>query len=109
MTYEEALKIATEEEYYNDIDALSRCRLVLAGEYAFRSTELIEILREKPAIVDKLRELVKSDTAAERKWGKTEKGIREMEITRTLKLIDKVSSAVRSRIDILRGEAQNNY
>lgn len=90
---------------------LSKIRLWLAGEYAYLNNDLIGVLMEKPDMWDKIRyqESVKSDTAAERLWERTEMGRKETLIRHKLKSIDKLSSAIKTRIDVLEGESRNNY
>jgi len=90
---------------------LSDIRLKLAGEYAFINSQLIQIRMRKPDIWKKLRYdgETKSDTAAERKWQATEDGLGETICVMKLREIDKLMSAVKSRLDVLFGEAHNSF
>ena len=90
---------------------LSKMRVWLAGEYAYINSQLIGILMKKP---DKWKEIryngqTKSDTAAERMWQATEEGLQETIYRMNLKTIEKLSSAIKSRMDVLMGEAKNQY
>lgn len=90
---------------------LSECRLWLAGQYAYLNNQLIGILKNKPQVWNEIRYSgkVKSDTAAERLWEMSEMGLKEMEINKTLKSIEKISSAIKSRLDTLQGELRNQF
>src|SRR5690242_17396016 len=90
---------------------LSEMRSWLAGEYAYINSQLIGILMKKP---EKWKEIrysgdVKSDTAAERIWQATEEGLKETIYRMQLKTIEKLSSAIKSRMEVLMGEAKNQY
>jgi hypothetical protein len=90
---------------------LSEMRAWLAGEYAYINSQLIGVLMKKP---EKWKEIrysgeVKSDTAAERIWQATEDGLQETILRMKLKTIDKLSSAIKSRMEVLMGEARNQF
>lgn len=90
---------------------LSEMRLWISGEYAYLNNQLIGILMRKP---EKWREIryngeVKSDTAAERTWQATEDGLNETILRMKLKTIDKLSSAIKTRLEVLLGEARNQH
>ena len=79
----------------------------LSGEYAFICGQLEEILSSKPAVWNELRKDVKSDTACERVWENTKKGIDETGLRLRLKAMDKMSSALKSLINLATGELRN--
>lgn len=81
----------------------------LGGQYALQNARLTAILTIKPAIWNELRKSVKSDTATERVWEATGQGIEEMKLRAELKSIEKMMSATKSRIEVLEGEARNQY
>lgn len=84
-------------------------RLWLSGEYAYLSGQLTEILMDKPAIWNELRRGVGSDTAAERVWQATENGLRETKLRLQLKSIEKLMTAIKTKIEIDLGEARNQF
>jgi len=90
---------------------LSQMRAWLAGEYAYVNAKLIDILMRKPDEWKKIRYSgeVKSDTAAERLWQSTQDGQMETAHRMKLKTIDKLSSAIKTRMEVLMGEARNQY
>jgi hypothetical protein len=92
-------------------DELSTMRVWLAGEYAYLSNQLIGILMKKPEAWKQIRYNgeVKSDTAAERIWQATEDGLQETILRMKLRTIDKLSSAIKTRLEVLSGEARNQY
>src|SRR3990167_2324726 len=81
----------------------------LSSESGQRTYLLIEILKEKPMLWTQLRQGVKSDTQADREWERTKPGQAEMLIRLEMKMIDRMSSAVRTRIGVLSGEAMGYY
>ena len=83
----------------------------LAAEYAYINSQLIGVLMKKP---EKWKEIrysgdVKSDTAAERAWQSTEDGMLETVYRMKLKTIEKLLSAIKSRMEVMMGEAKNQY
>lgn len=89
--------------------ALSNARSWLAGEYAFINGRLGEILGQKPSAWNSIRKEVNSDTAAERLWQQTQMGKDEMIYRLKLKSIEKLMSALKTKLEILQGEARNQY
>lgn len=81
----------------------------LSAEYARLSERLADILEKKTHIWLNIRADVKSDTAADRKWDSTEDGIQEMRLRLKLKAMEKEMSAIRSHLEVLQGEARNQY
>lgn len=89
--------------------AIAEERLTLAGEYSRKSEELGNILEVKAAIWNELRKDFKSDTACDRAYDATPRGIEEMKLRLRLKAIEKELSAMRSYLDVLNGEARNQW
>src|SRR5687767_9538100 len=87
-----------QNESMNPLDphALAERRVQLSAEYARDSELLAEILSKKPEIWMKLREGVKSDTAAERAWERSDLGIQEMRLRLQMKAAEKKMSAART-------------
>ena len=88
---------------------LSSYRSWLAAESYFLNQKIISILMVKPEKWLIIRENKKSDTAAEREWQSSKEGIEEMILSRKIKSIDKLMSAIKTRIDILLGESKNQF
>jgi len=90
---------------------LSIMRGALAAEYYALNDQLMTILMKKPEAWQKIRYSgeVKSDTAAERAWQRTEEGKLETILRMQLKMIEKMSAAVKTRIDVLIGESHNQF
>ena len=87
----------------------SELRTWLAGQYYFVSAELEGILGQKPPLWNQMRKDLKSDTATERAWEETEWGLLEMKCRSQLKAMDKMMSALSSRIRVAEGEARNTF
>jgi hypothetical protein len=83
-----------------DPSRLSNYLLVLSAQYSFLAGHLEDILRIRPACWNKLRESVKSDKACDRLWENTEQGIDEMGYRLQLKSIEKLMSALKTRINV---------
>lgn len=109
MTLAEVIDIATSETA--NPGELSEVRLWLAGRYAYLNGLLTGILIRKPEVWGKLRysENVKSDTQAERLWSETDDGRKEIEYRHECKSIEKLLSALKTRIDLLIGEQRNTF
>lgn|SRR3990167_3209023 len=88
-------------------DELSEYLLQLAGEYAFLATKLEKLCVLKAEKWLELRENTTSDTQAEREWERTKEGLLEHSLKLQMKSIDKLSSAIKSRLRIKELEAQN--
>lgn len=90
-----------------DYHDLAYIRMWLAGHYAYLGGLLGEILTEKPVKWNLLRDNVKSDTAAERKWQATEDGVKEMRLRIEMKSTERLMSAIKTRIEIATNERYN--
>ena len=103
----EIAKSLREGVYNGNPIGASHALAQLSGEYAFICGQLEDILSKKPAVWNELRKDVKSDTAAERVWENTPKGIDETGLRLRLKAMDKMSSALKSLINLASGELRN--
>lgn len=88
---------------------LSELRLKLAGEYQFTASLLDQILISKPQQWLYLREDSTSDTQADRKYELTENGKLEKVYRQQLKTCERMMSAIKTRIEVMAGEARNSY
>jgi len=88
---------------------LSELRLKLSGIYSFIASQLDDILLTKPGDWLSLREQTTSDTQADRKYELTENGKLEKIYRQQLKSCEKMMSAIKTRIEIIQGEARNQY
>lgn len=88
---------------------LSEIRLWLAGHYAYLNSDLTDVLIRKPALWRHLRQGAKSVSEADRLWEETPDGITEIKLRGTLKSIDRIMSGLKTRIEILQGEARNQF
>jgi hypothetical protein len=88
---------------------LSEIRLWLAGHYAYLNSDLTEVLIRQPGLWRELRERAKSVSEADRLWEETPDGITEIKLRGTLKSIDRILSGLKTRIEILQGEARNQF
>jgi hypothetical protein len=86
---------------------LADYRVFLAALYSLRATEMQQILAVKPAIWLDIRADKNSDKATDREWHATEKGQRETQLKWELRRIDKLSSALASKLRIMEAEARN--
>lgn len=94
-TIQESLR---EGHLTNDPHGCAEAKAQLAGEYSFWSGIISEIEIRKPKEWLKIREGCKSDKEADRKWDLTDDGINEIGISRTLKRIDKLITALNTLI-----------
>ena len=86
---------------------LADFRVFLAALYSWRANEIQKILALKLFIWLNIREKKNSDKAADREWQTTQKGAREMQLTWELRPIDKLSSAIASKLRVMDAEARN--
>lgn len=73
-------------------------RSKLAGLYSFYSSQLEEILLQKPASWNVMRQRHKSDSQCDKEWEATDMGRNEMGLAMRLKRIEKMMSALASII-----------
>ena len=109
MNLERAIEIAQSETA--GPGELSILRSWLAGQYARTGALLTGILMRKPSVWQEIRERegIKSDRSADRAWEATPDGLKEMQYRMELKICDKLTSAIRTRIEIFQGEARNTF
>jgi hypothetical protein len=86
---------------------LANFRVFLAALFSIRAAEMQRILGAKPAIWLDLRGEKNSDKATDREWQATEKGQRETQLKWELRRIDKLSSALASKLRVMGDEARN--
>ena len=86
-------------------------RIELAAEYGKCADDLAEILEIKATAWNTIRqrEDIKSDTRADREWDATEMGISEMKLRLKLKTLEKKLSAAKTYLDVMNGEARNQW
>ena len=90
---------------------LSNIKIYLAADYAFLAGQLGEILKVKPEAWVKLRDLetCSSDKQADRAWDRTAQGLEETSLRLKMKSIEKILSAISSRIQVASEELHGNY
>lgn len=88
---------------------LAEDRMRLAAEYAAASEKLGFILADKPLTWAAIRASMQSDKAADRKWEESEEGRDEIVLRLRLKSIEKQMSAMKTMLEVMEGEARNNY
>lgn len=95
----------------NSPGELSELNMSLAGYYGLNATELDGILAIKADKWIKIRseEGVKSDAQADRLWEQTVEGQRERRLKLQQKTIEKLMSAIKTRIGVMTIEAKNQY
>src|SRR4051794_29137963 len=86
---------------------LANYRLYLAAIHSLRAAAMQEILASKPSIWLKIREGKNSDKATDREWQATELGKAETRLKWELKRMDKLSSAINSKLQVARDESRN--
>jgi len=86
---------------------LSEKLVLMAHEYSERSDELADILVLKPAKWLHMRSQEKSATDTDRLWDATEDGMKETRIKLKMKSLEKLMSAIRTRLRIQEVEARN--
>ena len=90
---------------------LADYRLRLAAEYGFMTDRLSKILQEKPKtwLEIRQRESIESDKMADRTWEASDLGLEETAIKMKLKSIEKIMSAILTRLHIYEQEAKNLF
>jgi hypothetical protein len=88
---------------------LADFRIFLGALYSLRAGEMQKILAIKPGVWLAYREGTKSDKAADREWQATEEGKRETQVKWELKRIERLSSAIATKLRVMEGEARNQY
>jgi len=88
---------------------LSELRMKLAGTYQFIASRLDDVPMTKPQEWLYLRDQSKSVAEADRKWELTDNGKLEVVYRNRLKTCDRMMSAMKTRLEIMQGEARNQY
>jgi len=83
-----------------DPHGCAEAKAKLAGEYSFFAGRLAEIEVKKPREWLKLREEHDSDKATDRAWERTNDGVDEIYLSRSLKRIEKMMSALTTLISM---------
>jgi hypothetical protein len=86
---------------------LADYRVYLAALYSLRAAEMQEILAVKPGMWLDIRGEKNSDKATDREWQATKEGQRETHLKWELRRIDKLSSALATKLRIMEVEARN--
>lgn len=107
MTFKQAIDRVRDENV--PPGELSQIRTFLAGEYGYLSSELNQILIRRSTKWFEFRSVSKSDKQADRMWEQSADGQKEMELRMKMKSMDKISSAIKTRLEVLTGEARNLY
>lgn len=84
-------------------------RVRLAGEYARDSEIMAALLTQKATLWPELRENSKSDKSADKAWDSMPLGIEEMKLRLKMKASEKMMSALKTKLEVLEGEARNQY
>jgi len=77
------------------------------AEYGWNASQLEEIIKVKPVEWMKFRMQVTSDKQADRNWEQTELGINEGVYRLRLKRIEKIISALKTKLSVIQGESKN--
>lgn len=86
---------------------LADWRVVVAGAIGNRTTQLQKIQMEKPERWQQLRKNFKSVADTERAWDATEEGIQENWLKLEIKKLEKLSSALRTSLEVANLESRN--
>jgi hypothetical protein len=88
---------------------LADYRVYLAALYSLRASAMQDILSVKPRNWLTIRARKNSDKATEREWEATADGLRETQLKWELRRIDKLSSAIATKLRIMEGEARSQF
>lgn len=86
---------------------LADYRLYLSAIFSLRGGEMQRIESKKPGVWLDIRAEKNSDKAADREWDATPDGQRQIELKWILKRIEKLSSAIGTKLRIMEVEARN--
>ncbi|MDO8094425.1 MAG: hypothetical protein Q6360_13185 [Candidatus Brocadiales bacterium] len=88
---------------------LAERRVELSAEYA-RDSELLEgILEKKAWMWPDIRKGMKSDKSADKQWDASTDGVMEIKLRLRMKASEKKMSAARTLLEVLSGEARNQW
>jgi tagatose-1,6-bisphosphate aldolase non-catalytic subunit AgaZ/GatZ len=105
-TYEQILEELKQSPNPGDLSEMLQW---LSAEYGFCATQMEAIQIKKPDTWLELKKTSKSDAETDRKWELSEDGRNEIGYRWRLKGIEKVMSAIKTRIRVLEGESRNQY
>lgn len=88
---------------------LADWRVIIAGAIGTRTTQLQDILQQKPGIWQKMRSNHKSVADTDREWEATDMGIQENWLKLEIKKLEKMSSAIRTSLEVANTEARNVF
>lgn len=107
MNYQEAIeKLKNSQLSPGD---LSEIRMTLSAEYATRSEDLAQILVQKAQEWLVEREKRKSDKSTDQWWNASPGGKQEVLLRFRLKGLEKVISAIKTRLEVMMGESRSSY
>lgn len=86
---------------------LANYRIYLAALYSLRASEMQQVLAKKPGMWLDIRGEKNSDKATDREWQATPEGQRETMLKWELRRIEKLSSAIATKLRIMESEARN--
>ncbi len=94
----------TPKQYVEELESMAR-------EYQTAGNELVKIKVKKATELLYIRAKadVKSDAQASRVWNATLEGIKELELTFKLKSLEKLMSAIKTKLRIMSDESRNMY
>ena len=81
----------------------------VVADYAQSAELLADILGLKPEAWIGFRKLTKSSAEADRQWEATEAGGKEIRLRLHLKALEKLSSTLKSRLEVMSNEARNLF
>lgn len=88
---------------------LSELHISLAGEYAFISSRLSEVLKVEDKLWNAIREHTDTDAKANRIWGELPEIIDMKVYKNELKSIEKMMASIRLRISVMENESKNLF
>lgn len=88
---------------------LAEERLKLSADYFKMSEALGGLLTKKTVKWSELRANTKSDKQADMQWDATDEGREEMRLRLMLKATEKQMSAIKTMLEVMQGEARNQF
>lgn len=101
-------RMMRDQEYLSPRD-VTRYRSYLAAEYQFGSEQMVELEKQRPFLIEKLRHEVKSDKRAEVKYDMTPEGQAYNAVKSALKSMEKLMSALRTVHEQYQSESKNIF
>ena len=97
-----------DQDYLSPRD-VTRYRSYISAEYQFGSEQMIELEKQRPFLIEKLRADVKSDKRAETKYDMTPEGQAYNALRSRLKSMEKLMSALRTIHEQYQSESKNIF